>query len=214
MKMKPSVLKRSFVYICGLFFIAVGVSVSVNANLGISPVNSLPYVLSASTGFPMSSCVIGVFFVFILLQIFILQKAFRWINLTQIIFSTVFGYFVDLTNWFIGDFRIPTYAGSLLMLTISVFLIAFGIMLYIRAELVPMPMEGLALAIAQKTGRPFPAIKTALDCTVVALGAMLSLIFLGSLVGIREGTVISAIVIGPIITFLRKYCFSTSKKDT
>ena len=37
---------RVLVYILGLFCLAVGVALSVNANLGISPVNSLPYVVS------------------------------------------------------------------------------------------------------------------------------------------------------------------------
>lgn len=204
--MKQNLVKRSILYIVGLLFIAFGVSLSVNAKLGVSPVNSLPYVLSQITGRAMSSCVIGVFCTYILLQILILRKAFKWINLTQIIFSTIFGYFVDFTTWLIGDFCTPTYIGTLLMLIMSMLLIAFGIMLYVQTELVPMPMEGLAIAIAQKTGKSFAAMKTVLDCSIVALGAALSLLCMGTLIGIREGTIVSAIAIGQMISFLKKYC--------
>lgn len=202
--MRAKIFNRVIVYVIGLFFIATGVSVSVNANLGISPVNSLPYVVSKILNAPMSSCVIVIFCSYILLQILILRGEFNWINLTQIVFSTIFGYFVDFTNLLIGDWRIPTYAGSLVMLLISMVLIATGITLYVQANLVPMPMEGLALAIARKTGAAFPKMKILLDCTVVALSTVLCLLILGRLDGIREGTVISAIVIGRIIPYVKK----------
>lgn len=93
------------------------------------------------------------------------------------------------------------------MLIMSMLLIALGIMLYVQTELVPMPMEGLALAIAEKTAKPFPVTKTVLDCSVVVLGVVLSFLCIGKLVGIREGTIISAIAIGQMIPFLKKYCY-------
>ncbi len=38
--------KRVILYAVELLFMALGVAFSVNSNLGISPVNSLPYVIS------------------------------------------------------------------------------------------------------------------------------------------------------------------------
>ena len=38
--------KRVILYAVGLLFMAFGVAFSVNSNLGVSPVNSLPYVIS------------------------------------------------------------------------------------------------------------------------------------------------------------------------
>lgn len=66
---------RVLIYILGLFFMAIGVAISVNANLGISPVNSLPYAISQISGFALSSCVIGVFTVYILAQIVLREGA-------------------------------------------------------------------------------------------------------------------------------------------
>ena len=103
---------RVLVYILGLFCLAVGVALSVNANLGISPVNSLPYVVSKILGTAMSTCVIGIFSFYILLQIVILRKEFKPIHLTQLIFSTIFGYFVDFAKWLLGDFCLPGYGGD------------------------------------------------------------------------------------------------------
>lgn len=41
-----TLLKKVLVYCTGLFIMAMGVSFSGTADLGMSPVNSIPYVLS------------------------------------------------------------------------------------------------------------------------------------------------------------------------
>lgn len=195
---------RVLFYVLGLFFLAMGVAFSVNSNLGVSPVNSLPYVISQVSGTAMSLCVIIVFCTYILLQVVILRKEFRPINLLQIVFSTIFGYFVDFAKWIVGDFALPTYAGQLAMLAISILFIAVGVVLYIEVDLVPMPMEGLSLAMAKKTNVPFHNMKIIVDCVVVVAGIGVSFLFLHSLVGIREGTVITAIVTGKVMALVKK----------
>lgn len=195
---------RSGIYCLGLLFMAFGVALSVNSNLGVSPVNSLPYVISQIVSISMGNCVIIVFCSYILLQALILRKEFRLINLTQIIFSTVFGYFVDFAKWLVGDFAIPTYAGKLLMLAVSIVFIAIGVFLYLEVKLVPMPMEGLSTALAKKVKLSFPTMKTIVDCIVVVTGIILSFVFLGKLDGIREGTVITALVTGKVIGLIKK----------
>lgn len=195
---------RVLIYILGLFFMAIGVAISVNANLGISPVNSLPYVISQISGFALSSCVIGVFTVYILAQIVLLRREFKWINLTQLIFSTIFGYFVDFAKWLLADFSIPTYAGRLVMVAISIVVVSIGVELYLEVNLVPMPMEGMTLALAQVTKRPFPNVKIVVDCSVVLLGLALSLLLLHRLDGVREGTIIAAVVTGKLIALVKK----------
>lgn len=195
---------RVLCYVLGLFFLAMGVAFSVNSNLGVSPVNSLPYVVSQVSGTAMSTCVIVIFCSYILLQVVILRKEFRPINLLQIVFSTIFGYFVDFAKWIVGDFALPTYFGQLAMLCISILFIAVGVVLYIEVDLVPMPMEGLSLAVAKKLNVPFHNMKIIVDCVVVAAGILISFLFLHTLVGIREGTVITAIVTGKVMALVKK----------
>lgn len=195
---------RVGVYCLGLLLLAFGVAVSVNSNLGVSPVNSLPYVISKILNVQLGTCVTVVFCSYIVLQILILRREFQPVNLLQILFSTLFGYFVDFAKLVLGDFAIPTYAGKLVMLAVSIVLIALGILLYMNAQLVPMPMEGLTASIAKKLGKPFPTMKTIVDCIVVGTGIVLCFVFLGGLDGIREGTVITAVVTGKIIALLRK----------
>ena len=195
---------RILVYCLGLLLLAFGVAISVNSDLGVSPVNSLPYVISQIIHVQLGTCVTAVFCSYIALQVLILRREFQLVNLLQILFSTLFGYFVDFAKWAIGDFALPGYVGRLGMLAASIILIALGILLYMDAQLVPMPMEGLTAAIAKKLGKPFPTMKTIVDCIVVGTGIVLCFVFLGRLDGIREGTVITAVVTGKIIALLRK----------
>ena len=79
-----------------------------------------------------------------------------------------------------------------------------GVVLYIEVEMVPMPMEGLSLAIAGKTGVAFHNMKIIIDCVVVVAGVALSFLCLHKLVYIREGTIITAVVTGKVMALVKK----------
>lgn len=204
MNTASNLLRRILIYIAGLFFLAFSVSISANSGLGISPVNSLPYVMALVSGFQLGNCVIAVYCLYVVIQILLLGKDFKWFSLFQIIFSILFGYFVDFTDWIIGDFMIPTYWGRLIMLGISMLFIAVGISLYVDVDLIPMPMEGLTLACAKKLNLPFHNMKIIADCTAVALSAGISIIFLNHLDGVREGTIITALGAGKLVAIVQK----------
>lgn len=143
------------VYVVGLFIMAFGVSLSLKSNLGVSPVNSLPNEISLvanSFGINLSlgNAVIIIFSCYVLVQILIKRRRFPLIDLTQVIFSVIFGYFTNFT-------RMLTNASSyltslplrLLFMAVSMVFIAFGVSIYMNAKLVNMPMEGMTLAISE-----------------------------------------------------------------
>ena len=198
--------RKIFVYILGLFIIALGVSVSVKSNLGVSPVNSIPYVLSLITGIEQGKCVTAVFISFIALQALILLKEFEVKNLLQIICSTIFGYFVTAANKLTaGVPECGNYGVQLFYLLISMCLIAIGISLFLKADLILMPAEGVTGAIAKKFGVKFPNAKSGCDIAMVIIAAALSMIFFKELRGVREGTLIAAIFIGQIMKVWRRF---------
>lgn len=199
------IAKKIFIYCMGLFFLALGVTFSIKSQLGISPVNSIPYVWSLISGIEQGHLIIVVFSCFILLQVVLLRRKFNPINLLQIVFSTIFGYFVTLTNYIFVFMSPPeSYIMRLVFLFISMVLVAIGIILYLRAALIPLPAEGCMLAINDVTGMEFHRIKSFFDTTMVVVAAGLSLLFLGGLIGVREGTIIAAVGIGKIIGVLNK----------
>lgn len=188
---------RILFYVLGLLIMAFGVAISVNSELGVSTVNSLPYEISLISGINLGTCVIIVFGCYIVVQIVLLRKQFKWINLTQIIFSTIFGYFVDFAEFVVGDFAIPTYFGKLVMLAISIVMIALGVSMYVGTKLINMPMEGMTSAITDLLpGKSFHQVKIVVDCIVVVVSLLLSLLCLHGLYGVREGTVLCALLVG------------------
>lgn len=196
--------RKIFVYCLGLLFLAVGVTFSIKSNLGVSPVNSLPYVLSLISGIEIGKMSIIVNILLIGSQALLLRKKFKLINLTQIFFSFAFGYFLTFSNWVFEFLYVENYILRVGLLFVSMVIIAIGVILYLRAQLVPMPAEGFSIAIRVLTEKEFYKIKTIFDTSTAVLSSILSFIFLGKLMGVREGTIMAAIFIGKIIGFIEK----------
>ena len=77
--------------------------------------------------------------------------------------------------------------------------------LYMETGLVNMPMEGMTRAISEELlHRPFYQVKIAMDCASVAIAMILSLVFLHHMGGLREGTILCAIAVAPVMRFLQK----------
>jgi len=196
--------QRVLLYVFALFLISLGVVFNVNAYLGVSPIAVLPFTTSLIFGLTLGTAAFLVFSLFALAQVLILRREFQWIQLSQVLVSRLVGYFVDFLNMLLGDFRIPGYGGQLLMLAIGIVLVASGVALHMKARLVTLPPAALVAAIAKKLRSQFHKVKVVVDCSFVAAAAALSFLFLGSVVGIREGTVISAILMGRLIPYINR----------
>lgn len=206
--LSPAVLfKRLLFYCLGLFIMALGVSFSVVSDLGVSPVNSLPYVLSEVFQTDMGIWTIGVFAFYILLQAAILRRRFHPARLLQLICTFLFGWFVDLTNLLAGA-ALPqpgSYPVRLVYLVISMALVALGIFFYLAPQLVSLPGEGIMQTISDQWHIPFHLVKIGFDCTVSILALVISLICFHTFHGVREGTVLAAIGVGKFLGFYTKH---------
>ncbi len=191
----------------GLFILALGVSISKASLLGVSPINAIPAVQSTILSIDMGICTTVFFILFIGIQIVILRKEFRLVNLFQIIPSFLFGFFVSATSY-LCELALPAtenYIISLIYLLISIVFVAMGILLYLNAEIISLPAEGLMQAIAYKVNLKFSTVKIAFDWTVIIIAAILSLLYLDELNGIREGTVVAAFGVGICLKWLESF---------
>ena len=98
-------LKRYLIFLLGLFVNSLGVSLITKANLGTSPISSIPYVLSLNFPFTLGNFTIFFSIFLIVLQLIILRKNFKLEHILQIPVSIIFGYFIDLTmySFFLGQ---------------------------------------------------------------------------------------------------------------
>ena len=106
--------------------------------------------------------------------------------------------------WLIS-FALPTnYFMQLLYAAIGDVILGFGIMLSVTANVVMNSGEVTVLAFTQVTKKEFGSVKIVFDLSCVALGAVLSLIFAGKIVGIREGTLLCACCTGLFVKLFNR----------
>jgi len=198
-------IRRAALCLLGNFVLAFGVAMAVKADLGITPVNSIAFVLSKVLAADHGLMTGVIYAGYVLIQLAILRSEFRVNNLLQAGAALMFGWFVFLCNHILA-FQVPEfYPLRLLFLLAGVIIIGLGIMLYLRANILPQPAEGLILAIQKKTGWKLHNIKVAFDSSVVVIAAAVSFIIIKEVVGIREGTLISMIGIGKCLGFFTKH---------
>ncbi len=193
------------IYIVGIFICSGGVTLSISTNLGISPINSLPYIISEISGISLGACVSTVFFTYILAQIIILKKEFKPIQFLQIFSSILFGFFVDFFEVLFSGIVLTNYFERMGLLGVSVFFIALGNFLFVNVKFIMMPFESLVIVLLSIFKKyTYGDLKVRLDTLTATTSIILSLTFLHELKGIREGTIISALTVGFIIKKLEK----------
>lgn len=196
-------LKRLFVFTVGLYLMAAGVSFMVYAELGTSPISSVPYVFSLKfTGISLGTFTFLWNILIILCQILILQKDFKLYQLWQIPLSVAFGVFVDFNKYLMRNIIAEKYIIQILLMVLGCLVLAAGVMLMTAADLVLNSAEALVQAVCFKSGKNFGNMKVVFDTSFVILASLVSWVFFGKIAGVREGTIIAAVSCGFIVRFL------------
>lgn len=199
--------KRGLIYCLGLFIMAIGVVFSVKSALGVSPVTCLANVTSQISGLEMGVCTTVTYCLYILVEVIILRRDFKPQMLLQLVASFFFGSLVTLATHLFAFLPAPShYLMRLVFLFVSIPLVAFGVMLYLAPNILPTPGEGLSMAVSKKLGKPVATCKMITDCCMVGCSVIVSLIYFHGLVGVREGTVISALTVGFVMKRMMRVC--------
>lgn len=212
-------LKRYTVFLIGLFINSLGVSLITKASLGTSPISSIPYVLSLNFPFTLGQFTIAFSLLLIVLQLIILRRNFKAEHLLQIPISILFGYFIDLTMVMLFFVNPQTYIASLAYLLIGCVILGFGVYTEVLANVAMLPGESFVRAVSSTWKTEFGSTKVAFDVSLTVIAAVLSLLFAHRLDGVREGTIIAALLVGFIarlfgrwLSFLEPLLFSGSAK--
>jgi len=190
----------------------IGIGVSIKADLGVSPVSSVPYTITLIAGIEMGKATILFHIALVLLQVIILRKEFELKQLAQVPVGVLFGYFTTFSNYLTGLLPSPEHlAFQLLFLLISIIIVAIGLFLYIPADMIPLAGEGAMLAISRKTGISFPKVKIGFDVTVVLISGVVGLSVMHRFGSVGSGTVLAAVLVGVVLTFIsrrfnERYC--------
>ncbi len=198
-------VKRYLIFLIGLFINALGVSLVTKASLGTSPISSIPYVLSLNFPLTLGNFTILFSLLLILLQILILRKNFKPVNILQIPVSIAFGYFIDLTMYLFAWVDPSDYPIKMLVLLLGCIVLGFGVYLEVLADVVMLPGESFVRSVVQTWNTNFGTTKIIFDSSMTIIAGVLSFTFAGRLDGVREGTIIAALLVGFIARLFGKH---------
>ena len=195
------IVRRIAIFAVGLMVISLSIGFITKASLGTPPISSIPYSLSLI--FP--SLTLGNFTIMyslllVFLQLVLLGKEADKINLgLQVIISFIFGYFIDFGLMVLGDFSPDIYWERIACVLIGCFGLAFGVYLQIVADFTMVPGDGFAYALSVKIKRkPYRVVRVCSDVTMIVIAAVIGFVAIRTTGGVREGTVISALLVGTI----------------
>ena len=199
-------IQRYIIFALGLAITSLGIAFSTKSCLGTSPISAIPYALSlALPKLTIGNWTIIFSVLLIIIQIFILKKKVKKIELAlQIIITFPFGYMIDLCMLMISQLEPQTYIMRLVFVLIGCVVVAFGVFLQVTGGVVMLPGDAFVRSIAMKTGKEFGKIRSISDITMTIIAFAICLLALGELTGVREGTVIAALLVGNIVRVYNK----------
>ena len=202
---KTELIKRYIFLLVGLFVNGLGVSFITKAGLGTSPITSIPYTLSL--GFTptvgMFTLVFNIFLV--ILQVILLRRNFQLQNLLQLPIIALFSFFIDLTMSLLGFMQPETYAMKLVSLIVGCLILGFGVFMEMAANVAMLPGEATVRAVSDVFSTDFGKTKIAFDSSMTVIAAIMSFIMFKHLDGVREGTIVAAILVGFVARLFKKY---------
>ena len=208
---KTELIKRYIFLLVGLFVNGLGVSFITKAGLGTSPITSIPYTLSL--GFTptvgMFTLVFNIFLV--ILQVILLRRNFQLQNLLQLPIIALFSFFIDLTMSLLGFMQPETYAMKVVSLIVGCLILGFGVFMEMAANVAMLPGEATVRAVSDVFSTDFGKTKIAFDSSMTIIAAILSFIMFKHLDGVREGTIVAAILVGFIARLFKKYISGIEK---
>ena len=198
---KTELIKRYIFLLVGLFVNGLGVSFITKAGLGTSPITSIPYTLSLSftPTVGMFTLVFNIFLV--ILQVILLRRNFQLQNLLQLPIIALFSFFIDLTM----SLQPETYAMKVVSLIVGCLILGFGVFMEMVANVAMLPGEATVRAVSDVFSTDFGKTKIAFDSSMTVIAAILSFIMFKHLDGVREGTIVAAILVGFIARLFKKY---------
>jgi len=171
--------------IIGLFFYALGIVMTIKANIGYAPWDVFHVGLTHKTGLSLGIVSIIVGIVLIIL-VTLLKEKFGLGTISNVV---LIGIFVDIL-FYIDNFPVvENYIIGVILLISGLFIIALGSYFYIKSGFGVGPRDNLMVVLARGTKLPVGLCRSLIELLVTVIGW-----FLGGMVGL--GTVISVIAIG------------------
>lgn len=197
-------MARLVMFVTGIACMTLGIALSLKADLGTTPISSVPWVLSMFTPWTVGQITIVMNVLFIAVQPLIL-RAFYWRELAgQLVTTLFFGNFIDGYMYLLRGFTPEGLTEQWAVCLLSSVILGFGVFLEVRAKISLAAGEGLVMVLAFALKKKFSLLKNCFDLTLVAISIAIAFCEFGQLKGIGAGTVTAAILVGRCVYAFEK----------
>lgn len=205
---RSSMLGRWVTFLFGVFVMSVGIALSVHGHLGTAPISTFPAVIDAATTWTVGGVTVVMNAVFVLIQILILRRNFPIFQLVQLPIALIFGTLIDVSIFLTSWTQTDNYLLQWVVTILGAIVLGIGVYIQVQPKLLYLPGEGIVMALTQVTAARFGTMKQIVDWSLVIIAAIVSLVLMQRLEGVREGTVFAAFAVGGVVKAvenLRKY---------
>ena len=183
---KPN--KKTLIFlILGLTLFAIGETLLITANQGVSPWTVLAQGISFQTNLSIGITTFIVSLIVLILWYPLKQKPGLGTILNIILISII----IDLSTPILPYPK--SFLFQIIQSIVAVFIVGLGSGFYLTANLGPGPRDGLMTGLQNLTNQPIALIRTIIEVSAVCVG-----FYLGGVVGI--GTLLFAFGIGPTLS--------------
>ena len=179
----------------GLFLYALGIALTIRANIGYGPWDSFHAGLGKTFGISIGQASIIVGFIIIGATMFMGEK----IGLGTILNIVLIGIFLDLILWSGVIPLLHNWLAGILLLVSGLFIISVAMVVYMGAAYGAGPRDGLMVALSKRIKLPIGVIRGMIELTVTIAGWRL-----GGMIGL--GTLLSAMLLGVFVQLTFRMC--------
>ena len=201
--------KKIFHTILGILLVYGAVAFAIKAGIGVLPVDAAITSIATLIGMKVGTFSMLFHGSFFLGQIAIEKKEFRKTELLQLLYITLGG---SVLNFFLytvlRNVTFTLYPLRLVVCVLAFMVSAFGCTMVLETRLMRTPMEGCIQLLADRMGTTMGKLRQKIDVVLVLVSVAITLVF-GVEWTLREGTIIAALMFGPMMDFWKTRVFAS-----
>lgn len=199
--MTSTILKKYLTLLLAVFLTAMGIGLAIKSSVGLAAFDAFNQSISNTTGIRVGTVVMFVQTFFVLIQLFVLRKDATWNIFLQIPLVILLGQFINLfVDTIFGGLVLENYLLRMVIFILAQVLISFAISTLLVVDMVAMPIENLSSILSQRLPFRLGEIRRTIDILLVISAFAISY-FTSTELTIREGTVVGALIFGPLMDF-------------
>ena len=137
-------------------------------------------------------------------QLILYRGKFTKRDWLQVPLSVVFSVFIDVCVPLVEFINPSNYLIKMGFLLLGCVFRSLGVSMQITADVAMLSGEAFMVALSKVSKIEFSIIKFIVDAVMVTTAVSLSFVFFGKLIGIREGTLISVVIIAPVTRYFNE----------